>query len=71
MAIRSFSTLMVIVLIGCFVNTHSQGDSLRSALNAIDRRQRDLSDFNDNEYGFTLERPDDMTFLQSPGFRSG
>lgn len=71
MAERSFSILGLIVLINFFVCAQSQGDSLRSALNAINKRQRDLSDYNDNEYGFTLEKPDDVAFLQSPEFRPG
>ncbi|XP_018578505.1 uncharacterized protein LOC108916688 [Anoplophora glabripennis] len=42
-----------------------QEDSLRSALNAIDRRQRDLSEFDEEDYGYPLERPEDLTFLRA------
>ncbi|KAJ8918763.1 hypothetical protein NQ315_015083 [Exocentrus adspersus] len=51
---------------------YAQEDSLKSALNAIIRRQRDLSDYDEVEYGYPLERPDDLTFLkESAGYNSG
>lgn len=49
----------------------AQEDSLRSALTAIDRRQRDLSlysPYDDDfleEYGYPFESPDDLDFLSS------
>nr|XP_023016375.1 uncharacterized protein LOC111505746 isoform X2 [Leptinotarsa decemlineata] len=58
--------LLVLLIIGILEYSHGQGDSLRSALNAIDRRQRNLADYDEIEYGYTLERPEDLAFLKSP-----
>ncbi|EFA11406.1 uncharacterized protein LOC103313041 [Tribolium castaneum] len=57
---------LLLIIIGL---TWAQEDSLRSALNAIDRRQRDLSEFSRydddslGDYGYSLEGPDDLAFL--------
>ncbi|XP_044257427.1 uncharacterized protein LOC123006754 [Tribolium madens] len=57
---------LLLIIIGL---TWAQEDSLRSALNAIDRRQRDLSEFSRydddslGEYGYSLDGPDDLAFL--------
>nr|UXO98113.1 periplaneta neuropeptide-like precursor [Zophobas atratus] len=68
MGLKSFTSVgrLLLILIGL---TLAQEDSLRSALNAIDRRQKDLSEFSryddDNlgEYGYSLDAPDDLSFL--------
>ncbi|XP_057657758.1 uncharacterized protein LOC130894789 [Diorhabda carinulata] len=62
------TALWTLLIIAILKTSIGQGDSLRSALNAIDRRQRDLGDYEDSEYGYTLERPEDLVFLNSPGY---
>ncbi|CAH1153750.1 unnamed protein product [Phaedon cochleariae] len=57
--------LWFLLIFGIFQNSHGQGDSLRSALNVIDRRQRNMEDYDENEYGYTLERPEDIAFLKA------
>lgn len=43
-------------------------DSLRSAVNAVNRRQRDLSDENVGDYGYSLNGPEDLLpFDLNPG----
>ncbi|RZC32015.1 serine/threonine-protein kinase kinX [Asbolus verrucosus] len=75
MGLKSFSSVggLLLIIVGL---TKAQEDSLRSALNAIDRRQKDLSEFpryeNDNlgEYGYSLDGPDDLAFLSSSDYNS-
>lgn len=61
---------IIIIIIGtifALVIAQEQEDSLRGALNAINRRQRDLSDYGryeDTEYGYPMNRPDDLDFLK-------
>lgn len=55
----------IIFFIALWTLISGQEDSLRSALNAIDRRQRDLSEFDESEYGYPLEHPDDLAFLRA------
>ncbi|KAJ8981471.1 hypothetical protein NQ317_006997 [Molorchus minor] len=57
------SLLIFCVLSSKFVS--GQEDSLRSALNEIDRRQRDLLDYDEAEYGYPLDRPEDLAFLKT------
>ncbi|KAG5875311.1 hypothetical protein JTB14_022222 [Gonioctena quinquepunctata] len=64
------AALWALLIIGIFEFSLGQGDSLRSALNAIDRRQRNLADYDEIEYGYTLERPEELAFLKSPGYAS-
>lgn len=65
-------TIWLIFFVASWTLICSQEDSLRSALNAIDRRQRDLSEFDETEYGYPLERPDDLAFLRaSTGYSPG
>lgn len=56
--------------IGVFIslsvlNVICQEDSLRSALNAIDRRQEEYPRYEDGEYGYPMERPDDLSFIKA------
>lgn len=66
-----YRTTWIFVVIVILNYAYAQEDSLRSALNAINRRQRDLSDYDENEYGYTLERPSDVAFLKGSGYGSG
>lgn len=65
---------LLLIIIGL---TWAQEDSLRSALNAIDRRQRDLSEFSRydddslGEYGYSLDGPDDLAFLSPSEYNTG
>ncbi|XP_019865892.2 uncharacterized protein LOC109595057 isoform X2 [Aethina tumida] len=56
--------------IGVFIslsvlNVICQEDSLRSALNAIDRRQEEYPRYEDGEYGYPMDRPDDLSFIKA------
>jgi hypothetical protein len=75
MGLKSFSSVgrLLLIIIGL---TWAQEDSLRSALNAIDRRQKDLDfskydDENLGEYGYSLEGPDDLAFLSPSDYTTG
>ncbi|XP_060515866.1 uncharacterized protein LOC132695569 isoform X2 [Cylas formicarius] len=65
-------TIQVILLLITVINfgdpAFGQSDSLKSALNAIDRRTKDLSEYED-EYGYSVDRPDDTVFLNNPDRR--
>nr|CAI5836258.1 unnamed protein product [Callosobruchus analis] len=54
----------LLLLLRIFQSARSQDDSLRSAIEAIDRRTRDLEDYEDNDYGYTLNSPDGVAFLK-------
>ncbi|CAG9828219.1 unnamed protein product [Diabrotica balteata] len=59
------------ILVGIYLcNAASgQGDSLRSALNAINRREKDLDrDYDEGEFGYPIEHPEDVVFLNPDGF---
>nr|CAH7721827.1 unnamed protein product [Callosobruchus chinensis] len=55
----------LLLLLRIFQSARSQDDSLKSAIEAIDRRTRDLEDYEDNEYGYTLNSPDGVAFLKA------
>lgn len=64
--------LVLLLLLINFI--YGQEDSLQSALKAIDRRQRDLSDFyryDDLEYGYPLDRPEELAFLKVNPYDNG
>lgn len=55
------------LMLAVFVVVRGQGDSLRSALTAVDRRQRDLSEYQKYgdlyPYGYSPEAANHLTFL--------
>ncbi|CAH1985349.1 unnamed protein product [Acanthoscelides obtectus] len=55
----------LLLSLNIFHYARSQDDSLKSAIEAIDRRTRDLEDYEDNEYGYTLNAPEGVTFLKN------
>lgn len=64
-----------LVLLSILINViYCEEDSLQSALKAIDRRQRDLSDYyryDDVEYGYPLERSEELAFLKGNPYENG
>ncbi|CAG9855401.1 unnamed protein product [Phyllotreta striolata] len=58
----------LLLIIAVLRDSKGQDDSLRSAVEALGQRQREL-DYEDNaEYGYTLERPEDLVFLKPSGY---
>lgn len=70
MGIKDLSLVggLLLIVVGL---AKAQEDSLKSALNAVDRRQQDLSEYSGygedhiHDYGYSLDGPDSLAFLNS------